>query len=142
TGDVTGTPSAAGTFVISVRVTNGGEVASKYFSVTVEAASDKVSDEQWHLKDRNIEPGAANVEPAWAITRGAGVVIGIVDDGLEGAHPDLQANYLPALSVDFIDHDDDPSPVTAGTCFDTANCQGTAAAGIAAARGGDSNASG
>ena len=57
---------------------------------------------------------------------------------MEGTHPDLQANYAAALSYDFQDHDDDPAPVTEGTCFDTANCKGTAAAGIAAARGDNS----
>src|SRR4029077_21129913 len=81
------------------------------------------------------EVAAANVERAWPISRGAGVVIGIVGDGVQSTHPDLTANYLASLSYDFIDHDADASPAAAGACGATADCDGTAAAGIAAARG-------
>jgi subtilisin-like proprotein convertase family protein len=97
-------------------------------------ATDALLAEQWHLKDRRVELAGANVEPAWPITRGAGVVIGIVDDGVQGSHPDLQPNYVAPLSYDFRDRDGDPSAATAGSCATTADCRGTAVAGIAAAR--------
>ena len=44
----------------------------------------------------------ANVEPIWTtgITSN-GVVIAIVDDGLQWTHPDLSPNYVAAYSYDF-----------------------------------------
>jgi subtilisin-like proprotein convertase family protein len=83
---------------------------------------------QWHLKDRNVEAGGANVRAAWPMSLGSGVVIGIVDDGLQYAHPDLAPNYLASASWDFNSNDADPQP------FSTAG-HGTAVAGVAAARG-------
>ncbi|XP_063696789.1 furin-like protease 1 isoform X2 [Culicoides brevitarsis] len=52
-----------------------------------------------------------NVIPAWkeGIT-GRGVVVTILDDGLESDHPDLIANYDPKASYDVNSHDDDPTP--------------------------------
>ena len=94
TGDVTGTPNAAGTFAVGVRVTDGvGGSAQQTFAFTVRAGGDALRGEQWHLKSHNLEAGGANVEPAWAFSRGGGVAIGIVDDGVQGTHPDLQPNY-------------------------------------------------
>src|SRR5262249_37420569 len=105
------------------------------FTLTVNASTDDLVNQQWHLRNRAIEAGSANVEPAWAITRGAGIVIGIVDDGVQSTHPDLAANYVASLSYDFRDHDVDASPVTSGVCGVSADCEGTLAAGVAAARG-------
>ncbi|XP_045501156.1 furin-like protease 1 isoform X2 [Colias croceus] len=52
-----------------------------------------------------------NVMPAWreGIT-GRGVVVTILDDGLETDHPDLIANYDPMASYDVNSHDSDPQP--------------------------------
>ncbi|XP_028043564.1 furin-like protease 1 isoform X1 [Bombyx mandarina] len=52
-----------------------------------------------------------NVIPAWreGIT-GRGVVVTILDDGLETDHPDLVANYDPAASYDVNGLDPDPQP--------------------------------
>ncbi|XP_017079884.1 furin-like protease 1 isoform X2 [Drosophila eugracilis] len=52
-----------------------------------------------------------NVIPAWkqGIT-GKGVVVTILDDGLESDHPDIQGNYDPKASYDVNSHDDDPMP--------------------------------
>src|SRR5688572_19448068 len=46
-------------------------------------APDALLEQQWHLKDRSLEVGGANVRDAWPISVGSGVVIGIVDDGLQ-----------------------------------------------------------
>ena len=82
---------------------------------------------QWHLKARTLEPAGANVVNIWPAHRGNGVVVGVVDDGLQHTHPDLQGNYIAALSYDFNDDDPDPDPG-----FDV---HGTPAAGIAGAVG-------
>ncbi|XP_028982510.1 furin-like protease 1 [Diachasma alloeum] len=52
-----------------------------------------------------------NVQGAWAegIT-GDGVVVTILDDGLEKDHPDLYRNYDPEASYDVNSHDSDPMP--------------------------------
>ena len=49
--------------------------------------------------------------PAWqkGIT-GKGVVVTILDDGLEYTHPDLKRNYEPEASHDFNGNDKDPFP--------------------------------
>ncbi|HVK11027.1 MAG TPA: S8 family serine peptidase, partial [Gemmataceae bacterium] len=101
--------------------------------------TDPLADEQWHLRNTGQGGGTpgedARLEAAWDVlgpdgqaVRGNGVVIGIVDDGLQRTHPDLAANYVAADSFDFNDNDPDPSP---NISFDW---HGTAAAGVAAAR--------
>ncbi|XP_033167342.1 furin-like protease 1 isoform X1 [Drosophila mauritiana] len=52
-----------------------------------------------------------NVIPAWKMgITGKGVVVTILDDGLESDHPDIQDNYDPKASYDVNSHDDDPMP--------------------------------
>lgn len=95
---------------------------------------------QWHLKyqvQANATSGTdIQVESIWNYpstntsnsTRGRGVVIGIVDDGMEWKHPDLRQNVIPGLQWDWNGSDSDPTPFD----FDS---HGTACAGVAAARG-------
>lgn len=83
--------------------------------------TDPLYNDQWHLT-------AANVQSAWDQGySGAGVTIGIVDDGIQSAHPDLNVSSID--SYDFVDMDSDPSPVLAE------DNHGTAVAGAAAAIG-------
>ncbi|MBE2283225.1 MAG: S8 family serine peptidase [Prosthecobacter sp.] len=87
---------------------------------------------QWHLRNTG-ENGATtgidvNVVSAWDSYKGAGIRIGIVDDGLQVAHPDLAPNADLLNDYDFNDLDDDPSP-------GAEDFHGTACAGVAAARG-------
>jgi Ca2+-binding RTX toxin-like protein len=88
---------------------------------------------EWHLQNvgqTGGSPGSdANVTPVWDTIRGTGVVIGIVDDGLDHTHPDLVPNYVPSLSFDFNSNDPDPQPNS------TFEDHGTAVAGVAAAIG-------
>ncbi|ROT67420.1 putative furin-like protease 1, isoform 1-CRR isoform X1, partial [Penaeus vannamei] len=52
-----------------------------------------------------------NVQPAWSEgVSGKGVVVTILDDGLEKDHPDLIKNYDPNASYDVNSHDPDPMP--------------------------------
>jgi subtilisin family serine protease len=99
---------------------------------------------QWHLKHQNQQgavPGTdINVESVWNFpstsaensTRGRGVVIGIVDDGLEWSHPDLAPNVLKDFQYDWIGKDNDPKP---NPFAYPPEAHGTACAGVAAARG-------
>ncbi|HUR21043.1 MAG TPA: S8 family serine peptidase, partial [Vicinamibacterales bacterium] len=68
---------------------------------------------------------------AWATSQGAGIVIGIVDDGLQWANPDLLPNFLSSASWDFNENDGNPEPYST-------SAHGTAVAGVAAARGDNS----
>jgi len=59
---------------------------------------------------------------------GKGVVIAVVDDGIEYTHPDLEPNYAPECSFDFNYNDADPFPDA------NSDDHGTSASGVAAAR--------
>ena len=96
---------------------------------------------QWHLEN----PGTAiegkrntgvdaGLRGAWNLGyTGKGVVIGIVDDGVEGTHEDLKDNYSAALSRKFLGG----SVLSPTGPIYGADNHGTAVAGVAAARGGN-----
>lgn len=73
--------------------------------------------EQWFLD-------LAGIKQAWTKTKGAGVVVAVLDTGVNLQHPDLQANLLPGY--DFIDSDTES--------MDRAG-HGTHVAGLVAANG-------
>ena len=118
---------------------------------------------QWHLENTGQQGGTkgedVNILPAWNTAlpgpysqnkyiRGDGIIIAIVDDGIEITHEDLAPNAFPLSQqhhYDFIDGDDDPTPTT--TTFAPLGLppiipvkkpiakHGTAVAGVALARG-------
>ncbi|KAL7866796.1 hypothetical protein AOLI_G00146100 [Acnodon oligacanthus] len=65
--------------------------------------------QQWYLYNSNHRD--LNVKEAWkqGVT-GQGVVVSILDDGIEKNHPDLERNYDPDASYDVNDGDPDPQP--------------------------------
>jgi subtilisin-like proprotein convertase family protein len=95
--------------------------------------NDPLFTNQWHLLNTGQNggtPGAdINVTNVWNTFRGTGVTIGIVDDGLQGTHPDLTNNVNFALGYDYNFGDNDPSPNV------TSDFHGTAVAGVAAGQG-------
>ena len=68
----------------------------------------KFSD-QWHLQNTGQTGGTTgedvNVTGVWDNYTGAGVVIGIVDDGLDWEHPDLDDYYEDTLDYDYCGND-------------------------------------
>ncbi|CAM9764712.1 unnamed protein product [Bubo scandiacus] len=84
---------------------------------------------QWYMNN-DINPDL-NILTAWSKGyTGLGVVLTILDDGIEKDHPDLSANYDPLASYDFNSNDPDPQPrYGAGD----ENRHGTRCAGEAAA---------
>ncbi|XP_076126661.1 furin (paired basic amino acid cleaving enzyme) b [Alosa pseudoharengus] len=71
--------------------------------------SDPKFSQQWYLS--NPSHRDLNVKEAWAQGyTGKGVVVTILDDGIEKDHPDLAKNYDPDASYDVNDRDPDPQP--------------------------------
>ena len=96
---------------------------------TVTPGRDALFGCQWHLKNTNqlgSGPGLdINVEAAWETTKGEGVNVMVVDDGVYYRHDDLRANYDPALDVDW---------TYTGDVFVAGETHGTAVAGVILAR--------
>uniref|UniRef100_A0A8P4G7B9 Furin (paired basic amino acid cleaving enzyme) a n=1 Tax=Dicentrarchus labrax TaxID=13489 RepID=A0A8P4G7B9_DICLA len=65
--------------------------------------------DQWYLYNGNHRD--LNAKAAWQLGyTGKGVVVSILDDGIEKNHPDLMQNYDPDASYDVNDGDPDPQP--------------------------------
>jgi len=96
---------------------------------------------QWHLENnaKAIEGKTnagvdAGLRGAWKLGyTGKGVVIGVLDDGVEGSHEDIKENYSKALSRTFLD---EQILAPTGPRYLGDN-HGTSVAGVAAARGGN-----
>jgi subtilisin-like proprotein convertase family protein len=95
--------------------------------------NDPLFSREWNLRNTGQFGGPsgadANVTPVWDQYQGSGVVVGVVDDGLQYTHPDLAPNYDSLDSFDFNENDADPAPNT------TRDLHGTAVAGVLGARG-------
>ncbi|XP_024850911.1 proprotein convertase subtilisin/kexin type 4 isoform X6 [Bos indicus] len=64
---------------------------------------------QWYMN--NEMQSDLNILQVWSQgLSGQGVVVSVLDDGIEKDHPDLWANYDPLASYDFNDYDPDPQP--------------------------------
>ncbi|MDH4190453.1 MAG: S8 family serine peptidase [Betaproteobacteria bacterium] len=99
-------------------------------------AADPLASQEWHLKNTG-QSGFAdfggvagmdiNVDPVYnAGQSGKGVIVAIVDSGMEIAHEDLAANVLPGGSWNFINNTTNP------TNSATTGDHGTSVAGIIA----------
>lgn len=86
---------------------------------------------QWHLFNFGQTGGRqgidANVVPAWEDYTGAGVVVGVWDDGIEYTHPDLDDNYDASRHLILRGHEHDPFPAS------RQSMHGTSVAGVIAA---------
>lgn len=84
---------------------------------------------QWHLHGTDSPMACIDAHEGHNYS-GKGVTIGIVDDGLEHSHPDIQPNYAAALSHNWnggVHGVGDPTPTYSH------DGHGTSAAGVAAA---------
>ncbi|WP_299489803.1 S8 family serine peptidase [uncultured Shewanella sp.] len=129
---------AEGTEELKYTVTNGIDTNTYSLMIKINAG-DPLYKEQWHLhntgqkafadnggvigEDMNVSEAVANGH------HGEGIVVAVVDDGLEIAHPNLQNNILTGGSYNFLTDTNDPSPV------DSSDSHGTAVGGIIAAEG-------
>ena len=97
--------------------------------------NDPFYDDQWHLNNTGQTSGTsgedANVTAVWNSYNGSGVVISVIDDGVEHSHPDLATNFLSQHSYDWCGDDPNPDP-------NSWEGHGTAVAGVAAGAGNNS----
>ena len=92
--------------------------------------NDPLFSSQWHLRNTTTVGLDVNVTSVWDTWKGTGVRIGIVDDGLQTAHPDLSPNVDTVNDHDWNDATPtDPNPVV------SVDFHGTSCAGVAAGRG-------
>lgn len=89
------------------------------------AFDDPLLGNQWH-HDMIDSPAA------WAYTRGADVLLAVVDSGVEMAHEDLSAHIVTAMAIDPFGGDTDPNPDPAEG---VSGYHGTWVAGVASAVG-------
>jgi subtilisin family serine protease len=108
------------------------------------AAGDPLLDEQWALAD----PAAIGAKEAWTQSNGAGVLVAILDTGIQLDHPDLAANvWTNPGEIPNNGRDDDADGIVddvhGANMFDHSanvdddNGHGTHVAGIVAARQGN-----
>jgi subtilisin-like proprotein convertase family protein len=107
-------------------------MATSDFDIATIIEQTPLFSKQWYLQNTGQTggtPGAdANIVNAWSTATGTGVVIGIVDEGVQYTHADLNDNYNSALSYDFRFDDSEPLPLESEN-------HGTQVAGIAVAEG-------
>lgn len=129
---VSSLPSLIKDFAVRHGISWAEEQVGKVFDKRSAAVSfsDPLYNAQYHLHRYTSMLSTLNVSGAWDMGyTGAGVVIAIVDDGLQHIHPDIQANYHPESSYNFDYERSDPSPSNSVSDY-----HGTSSAGVAAAR--------
>ncbi|XP_030564586.1 furin-like protease 2 isoform X2 [Drosophila novamexicana] len=91
--------------------------------------SDPLFKEQWYLNGGAKDGLDMNIGPAWQKGyTGKGVVVSILDDGIQTNHPDLAQNYDPDASFDINGNDSDPTPQDNGDNKHGTRCAGEVAA--------------
>jgi type VII secretion-associated serine protease mycosin len=80
---------------------------------------DDIRAQQWHLDFLNIDQ-------VHQISTGKGVIVGVIDSGVDGGHPDLTGRLLPGVDLTFLHRPD---------ALEDLDGHGTAMAGLIAANG-------
>nr|XP_046912953.1 neuroendocrine convertase 1-like [Dermatophagoides farinae] len=90
--------------------------------------NDELWPSQWHIHSSGFSRFDHGITRVWDMGfTGKGVVVTILDDGLEWNHSDLHANYDHNASYDM--NDDDPDPTPRYDLFNS-NSHGTRCAGV------------
>lgn len=121
---------------IQLRVSDGWATISQSFTLMV-VAHDPLYQYQWHLGSGATKNFSANMAGAGLYIAptiregysGTGVIVAVVDSGLEIAHEDLSENVVVNGSWDFASNDSDP------TNGSVTGDHGTSVAGLIAAVG-------
>ena len=111
-------------------------LAEPDFSVKANLAAYRPADtlfgRQWHLENKGgfgmLAGADVSAPDAWEFTRGdRAIAVAVIDDGIQGDHPEFASADKIVAPVDFGQNDIDPSPETAQ------ENHGTACAGVAVA---------
>lgn len=126
-------------FDLSMEIVRRGEVDRCHPEFLRERGFRSVYPQQWHLGKRVIDgrliDQGAGVDGAWTASRGAGVTIAVIDDGVDTGHPEFSTPGKIVSEFDFTERVADARPKRAGDRHGTA-CAGVAcAAGISGATG-------
>ena len=96
-----------------LKLTENGDIESfspliKKQQITRSIPNDEVFNDQWHLQNTGQTFGTsgedANVTSVWNSYTGNGIIISVVDDGLDKDHPDISPNYSPSHSYDSVSY--------------------------------------
>lgn len=75
--------------------------------------NDELWPHQWYIAHDGLQKYDHGIMRAWDMGfTGRGVVVTVLDDGLEWRHSDLKNNYDHNASFDVNDNDDDPSKIS------------------------------
>jgi subtilisin family serine protease len=117
--------------VSAIRSDLGADVVVERSYPLLGGESEPGFEQQWGLENTGQQGGTPNadvdIRRAWSVSTGEGVVVALVDSGVDASHPDLVGQVVAGW--DFVDEDNDPSPV--GNTSEEAH--GTFIAGIIAA---------
>lgn len=95
--------------------------------------------QQWHLKKTKINgktvDAHANVEKAWDLSRGKGIKICVIDDGVDVDHQDFSGAGKVQNGRDVTRQSNDPRPFYSANLSGEGDAHGTACAGVACANG-------
>lgn len=93
---------------------------------------------QWHLAKTKIKgkviDNHVNIQKAWALTRGHGITVAVIDDGVDINHPEFSGRIVHPF--DATENNEDPRPKL------DEDSHGTSCAGLACAAGLKNGASG
>ncbi|KAJ7358833.1 hypothetical protein OS493_020668 [Desmophyllum pertusum] len=70
--------------------------------------TDPLYKEQWYIERANNP--TYNISSVWPTYTGRGILVAVVDDGVDGNHPELSSNYNATASYDYVDDDEIPVP--------------------------------
>uniref|UniRef100_A0A183BVH1 P/Homo B domain-containing protein n=1 Tax=Globodera pallida TaxID=36090 RepID=A0A183BVH1_GLOPA len=95
------------------RISHNDQHRAQWARLRYGVPNDPYWKDMWYLHRRDEQPDEMdhNVKEAWYLGyTGKGIVVTILDDGLERTHPDIGPNYDPDASYDVNDRDEDPTP--------------------------------
>jgi len=80
----------------------------KKYQLLSTSFNDPLFKDQWYI-ERPDKP-TFNITSMWKTYKGKGILVAVVDDGVNGNHPELSLNYNSTASYDYLENDKIPVP--------------------------------
>ena len=126
-------------FALGEKLLKHKDIVASHPELVRERSLRGASPQQWHLKKTKVAgktvDAHANVEKAWAISKGKGIKICVIDDGFDIDHQDFSGSGKVVHGRDVTLGSDDPRPVFPANLSGAGDAHGTACAGVACANG-------